>query len=159
MRKGFMLAGLLCLYGCFDGSTQIEAIWPFRSKFRKRYEEEFFRGSILPIYFCHLYLWSELGSDEKNPSSILKKLGEAVADFKVESIKDMDKYFDEFLSGKQTKITLDNLMGIFKLKPEAVSDYLMMEYLAGDKYSADVLVSKGNIVSTVIRNNGKRRLF
>lgn len=62
--------------------------------------------------------------------------------------------YDSFCSRENYKISLGELVDIFSEREEEMSKYLMMEYYPGDKYSADVLVSEGKVISMVIRNNG-----
>lgn len=64
-----------------------------------------------------------------------------------------DKY-EAFCGRGVANITLEDLKNIFKNHEKKIADYLIMELYPGDKYSADILVSHGEIISMVIRNNG-----
>ena len=62
--------------------------------------------------------------------------------------------FDAFNAGENFRISLKSLKDIFRSHETVLSDYLMMEMYPGEKYSTDVLVSRGETRSMVIRNNG-----
>lgn len=62
--------------------------------------------------------------------------------------------YKAFYEGIATHVTLDHLKIIFENHADHIQDFLIMEWYPGDKYSADVLVSNGHVVSMVIRNNG-----
>lgn len=85
---------------------------------------------------------------------IKPRLGRGTKGFRVVS-NNYDKYKSFYLRDT-TNISLEELEAVFRAKRKEVSNYLVMEYLPGDKYSADVLVNKGNVVSMVIRNNWEK---
>ena len=62
--------------------------------------------------------------------------------------------YDSFTCAFAYKLSLDELMSIFSERQYEISKYMMMEYYPGDKYSADILVANGKVISMVIRNNG-----
>ncbi len=62
--------------------------------------------------------------------------------------------YANFKSGQNYQITLEELKAIFRNKETDIRNYLLMEYYPGEKYSADVLVSRGKVISMVIRSNG-----
>lgn len=62
--------------------------------------------------------------------------------------------YDAFRRDDARRISLDVLMGIFRSHEKSLSEYLIMEMYPGDKYSADMLMSRGEVCSMVIRNNG-----
>lgn len=59
-----------------------------------------------------------------------------------------------FYRRDSSDITLDQLIGFFEAYPAEVCKFVMMEYLPGDKYSSDVLASKGAAAAIVTRCNG-----
>ena len=61
---------------------------------------------------------------------------------------------ETLLGSEFFKFSLDVLKDLFKPCEKILSEYLLMEMFPGDKYSADVLVSRSEIHSMVIRNNG-----
>ena len=63
--------------------------------------------------------------------------------------------YDSFIQNKQISTTLDKLADLFSSYPEKISEFVIMEYLPGNKYSADILSEHGEVKSMVIRNNGK----
>ncbi len=92
-----------------------------------------------------------LGYPEKD-FIIKPKFGRGSKGFRIVTSK-QDKYA-AFYAGVYYKLTLDELVEVFSSHAEEIQKYLMMEYFPGDKYSADVLVSDGKVISMVIRNNG-----
>ncbi|MEW5766983.1 MAG: ATP-grasp domain-containing protein [bacterium] len=64
-----------------------------------------------------------------------------------------DRY-EAFCREKHFRISLEELKTLFAGHEEDLPNYLMMEMYPGDKYSADILVSHGKVISIVIRNNG-----
>ena len=65
----------------------------------------------------------------------------------------VDKFYN-FNNKVTHEIDLEELIKLFENNEHALQEYIFMEYLVGDKYSADILVEKGNTVDMVIRNNG-----
>jgi len=92
-----------------------------------------------------------LGYPEKN-IVIKPKFGRGSKGFRIITDK-VDKY-QQFLSGGKTYITLDDLLSIFSENPEKTSEFMLTEYLPGDKYSIDMLVEHGRVICAVARNNG-----
>ncbi|MEE1550226.1 MAG: ATP-grasp domain-containing protein [Nitrospinaceae bacterium] len=62
--------------------------------------------------------------------------------------------YDAFSRDDAHRISLDVLTDIFRSHEKRLSEYLIMEMYPGDKYSADILISRGEVCSMVIRNNG-----
>jgi carbamoyl-phosphate synthase large subunit len=62
--------------------------------------------------------------------------------------------YKNFKEGQSHRMTIEELKTLFRDQEGAIRNFLLMEYYPGEKYSADVLVSKGKAVSMVIRNNG-----
>ena len=83
---------------------------------------------------------------------IKPQVGRGSRGFRVVASK-FDRY-SAFCSGEWHKMSLEGVKQIFENHEEELADYLMMEMYPGDKYSADVLVSHGKVISMVIRNNG-----
>ena len=67
--------------------------------------------------------------------------------------EDIDAY-DTFFKGTKGYAKLDEIVHLFEKYPERIADYILMEYLPGDKYSSDMLVRHGETVCSVIRCNG-----
>jgi len=93
----------------------------------------------------------EMGYPDKD-IAIKPRFGRGSKGFKIIT-HGYDKYAS-FYNGECYKISLEEIIDIFKEQSEEVSKYLMMEYYPGNKYSADILVSDGKVHSMVIRNNG-----
>lgn len=90
-----------------------------------------------------------------NNNVIIKpRFGRGSKGFRVIS-SNYDEY-GQFFRGENLFISIEELVKIFSFNPSAISNYFLMEYLPGDKYSADCLVTNGEVVSMVIRNNGKK---
>src|SRR5690606_1344444 len=51
-------------------------------------------------------------------------------------------------------ISLDDLTNYFDEYPEEMSNFFLMEYLVGEKFSSDLLIEKGKIKAVVTRSNG-----
>ncbi|PIS09210.1 hypothetical protein COT75_03035 [Candidatus Beckwithbacteria bacterium CG10_big_fil_rev_8_21_14_0_10_34_10] len=100
-----------------------------------------------------LRLYAEKLGYPKNKFIIKPKFGRGSKGFRV-VIDDYDKY-QSFYSRDTINISLDELEEVFRIRPKKILNYLVMEYLPGNKYSADILVNNGKIVSMVIRNNWK----
>jgi len=66
---------------------------------------------------------------------------------------ELDPYL-VFTSSDFTSITHDKLREAFTARPEALRDYVLMEYLPGDKFSVDILARNGEVICGVARNNG-----
>jgi carbamoyl-phosphate synthase large subunit len=94
---------------------------------------------------------SLLGYPEKEVV-IKPRSGRGSRGFRVIS-SDYDPYETLFGSGAY-RLSLDVVRDLFRSREDTLSEYYLMEMLPGDKYSADVLVSRGAIHSMVIRNNG-----
>lgn len=62
--------------------------------------------------------------------------------------------YDAFYSGLKGYATLEQMVQLFSDYPQHISEYMLMEYLPGDKYSSDMLVSNGKTICSVIRCNG-----
>ena len=88
----------------------------------------------------------------ENDFVIKPKFGRGSKGFRIVTSK-KDKYA-AFYAGDHCKLTLEELIDVFSCRQEEIHKFLMMEYYPGDKYSADALVSKGEIISMVMRNNG-----
>jgi len=88
----------------------------------------------------------------ENDFIIKPKFGRGSKGFRIVTSK-KDKYA-AFYTGDYSKLTLEELIEVFSEHVEEIQKYLMMEYLPGDKYSTDALMSDGKIISMVIRNNG-----
>jgi carbamoyl-phosphate synthase large subunit len=80
------------------------------------------------------------------------KFGRGSKGFKIVTVE--KDFHDLFYDKYNYKSTYKELIEIFSRHVEEIQKYLMMEYFPGDKYSADVLVSDGKVISMVIRNNG-----
>ena len=93
----------------------------------------------------------QLGYPEKE-FVIKPRAGRGSRGFKIVTAR-YDRY-KAFRNSIFDKLSLEELIQIFDDRQEEISHYLMMEIYPGDKYSADVLVTRGDIVSMVIRNNG-----
>jgi biotin carboxylase len=93
----------------------------------------------------------EMGYPDKD-IVIKPRFGRGSKGFKIIT-RGYDKY-DSFYNGECYRISLEEIIDIFKEQSEEISKYLLMEYYPGNKYSADVLVSDGKVHSMVIRNNG-----
>lgn len=63
-------------------------------------------------------------------------------------------YKDRFENTTNAYITLNEALQYFRLYPDKCQDYLLMEYLPGEKYSIDCLVSHSRLVCGVSRSNG-----
>ena len=86
---------------------------------------------------------------------ILKpKKGRGSKGLRIVSSKNIDRY-ENFLLNKNFNTNLEEIVTLFKDYPDKIKDFVLMEYFPGDKYSADVLVSNGEVKSMVIRNNWK----
>lgn len=84
---------------------------------------------------------------------IKPQFGRGSAGFRVVT-DNYDKY-KSFYFRDIINISLEELEGLFSEKSGEISNYLLMEYLPGNKYSSDVLVENGNVISMVTRNNWK----
>jgi carbamoyl-phosphate synthase large subunit len=84
---------------------------------------------------------------------IKPKQGRGSKGFKI--ITSKINYKKEFFSSTSYKMTIEDLKKHFKKYPAEIKNFLLMEYLPGDKYSADILAENGQIRSIVIRNNWK----
>ena len=93
----------------------------------------------------------EMGYPDKD-IVIKPRFGRGSKGFKIIT-REYDKYAS-FYNGECYRITLEEIIDIFKEQSEEVSKYLLMAYYPGNKYSADILVSNGRAHSMVIRNNG-----
>jgi len=87
-----------------------------------------------------------------NEVVIKPRFGRGSRGFRVLSEKANE--YNAFCNGLKGYATLEQIEALFLQYPEHVSEYILMEYLPGDKYSSDMLVSRGNAVCTVIRCNG-----
>lgn len=67
--------------------------------------------------------------------------------------KNVDR-FSNFNSKINHEIDVFDLKRIFENNEDEIKEYIFMEYLPGDKYSADVLVDNGVVKNMVLRNNG-----
>jgi len=94
---------------------------------------------------------TKLGYPERD-FIIKPMLGRGSRGFRVISYK-ADAYAN-FRSGKHHRISLEELKTIFRDNETDFRNYLLMEYYPGEKFSADVLVSCGKVISMVIRTNG-----
>jgi biotin carboxylase len=62
--------------------------------------------------------------------------------------------YEDFTASRSYTLSLEVLKDLFSSREQALSNYFLMEMFPGDKYSADVLVSRSRIHTMVIRNNG-----
>lgn len=89
----------------------------------------------------------------KHPVVIKPRIGRGSRGFRI--IKpDSGDLYSNFLSSDTHTINIETLKSVFKNHIDKLQDYLLMEYLSGDKFSTDVLVSQGEVISMVTRNNG-----
>lgn len=66
-----------------------------------------------------------------------------------------DKY-DAFINNDIMHISLDDLINIFQQNKNKLTEYLIMEYLPGNKFSSDILLERGKLISMVTRNNWEK---
>jgi len=83
------------------------------------------------------------------------KIGRGSKGVKIIDGETVDK-LDNFITNKQTRMALDDLIILFEQYPDKLDNFFVMEYFPGDKFSSDVLISNGDVKSIVIRNNGKQ---
>jgi len=86
---------------------------------------------------------------------IKPKKGRGSRGLRIINSEKIDK-FQNFFLNNNFSMTLEELFLFFKDNPNKISDFILMEYLPGDKYSADILTSNGEVKSMVIRNNWKK---
>lgn len=64
--------------------------------------------------------------------------------------------YEDFYRGDAHTLDLPELECLFRQFPEELSNYFLMAYLPGDKFSTDILITRGKPVCMVTRNNGVR---
>ncbi len=59
-----------------------------------------------------------------------------------------------FFNSSNFEVSLSSIVSYFEKFPEEMAGFLMMEYLPGDKYSADILLREGEVAHCIFRNSG-----
>ena len=71
----------------------------------------------------------------------------------VKIVTDKISEYDAFLGGGYYR-SLNDVLDVFSRNVDELKDFVLMEYLPGEKYSSDILVESGKIKCMVTRSNG-----